>query len=134
MKKDWRDRAKAIMREKRITQADLATALGKSTRGAIGHYFTGRSEPDLEGFRIMSNFLGVSLNYLLNGDTETIKIDSIKLQNCIKAVTSVVDKHGLNISEDQKAKLVSFLYAETPDNQEVSEEKTFELTTFFTTS
>ncbi|MBT7350536.1 helix-turn-helix domain-containing protein [candidate division WWE3 bacterium] len=132
MGRDWRDRAKSIMRDKRITQADLATALGKSTRGAIGHYFTGRSEPDLEGFRVMANFLGVSLNYLLSGDTEILKIDSSKLQDCIKVVAKVVDQYDLDISEDQKAKLVAFLYAETPDNEEVSESKTLELTSFFT--
>ena len=132
MGRDWRDRAKSIMRDKRITQADLATALGKSTRGAIGHYFTGRSEPDLEGFRVMANFLGVSLNYLLSGDTEILKIDSSKLQDCIKVVAKVVDQYDLDISEDQKAKLVAFLYAETPDNEEVSESKTLDLTSFFT--
>jgi len=133
MGRDWRDRAKSIMREKRITQTDLATALGKSTRGAVGHYFTGRSEPDLEGFRVMASFLGVSLNYLLSGDTEELKINSNKLQDCIKVVTKVVDQHNLDISEDQKAKLVAFLYAETPENEEVSEEKTFDLAGFFAT-
>lgn len=132
MGRNWRDRAKSIMREKRITQTDLAAALGKSTRGAVGHYFTGRSEPDLEGFRLMANFLGVSLNYLLSGDTEELKINSNKLQDCIKVVTKVVDQHNLDVSEDQKAKLVAFLYAETPDSEEVSESKTLDLAGFFT--
>jgi transcriptional regulator with XRE-family HTH domain len=130
-KRDWRDRAKAIMSEKRITQADLAAALGKSTRGAIGHYFTGRSEPDLEGFRTMAEFFGVSLNYLLNGDIDDNSINRAKLQQCMDVVRKVIKENKLDLDTDQQSKLVAYLYAETPDNKEVSEVKAFDLAGFF---
>lgn len=123
VKPGWVSRAKQLMREKRITQADLATALGKSTRGAVGHYFTGRSEPDLEGFRLMANYFDVTLCYLLSGDENSLRIHSGKLQNCILEIANAANQHDLNISEEQKAKLIAFLYKETSNNEEVSKDR-----------
>ena len=35
----WIVQAKKIMRDWGITQKDIDSAMGKSTRGAVGHYF-----------------------------------------------------------------------------------------------
>ena len=37
----WIVQAKKIMPDKGITQKDIASGMGISTRGAVGHYFTG---------------------------------------------------------------------------------------------
>lgn len=128
---DWTDRAKSIMHEKRITQADLAKALGKSTRGAIGHYFTGRSEPDLEGFRVMANYFGVSLDFLLSGDGGDTGVNSKKLQDCILAVSNVIEENNIELTAPQQAKLITHVYADTPNNKEASEKKIYDLISIF---
>ena len=61
----WIVQAKKIMREQGITQKDIASAMGKSTRGAVGHYFTGRSQPTLNQLKSLSKYLGVTLAKLL---------------------------------------------------------------------
>ena len=43
----WIVQAKKIMRNKGITQKEISVVMGKSTRGAVGHYFTGRSQPTI---------------------------------------------------------------------------------------
>jgi len=128
----WVARAKRLMMDKGITQGDLAPVLGKSTRGAVGHYFTGRTQPTLEQYQSMADFFNVSLSYLLTGDKDSVKVDSTRLRSCILAVSNVVEKNNLDVSDDQQAKLVAFLYAETPHGEDVSESKTLELATFFT--
>ena len=130
MSKSWVDRAKQLMHEQHITQADLAPVLGKETRGAVGHYFTGVSKPTLEQLQSMSKFFGVSLSYLLEGD-ETDNIDKARLQNCINAVQGCIAKNEIDVSVDQQAKLVAYLYSETKGHKEVSVSKVIELAGFF---
>jgi len=130
---NWANRAKRLMQDKGITQGDLAPILGKETRGAVGHYFTGRTQPTLEQYQAMADFFDVSLSYLLTGDKDSKRINSNKLESCIKVVALVIKKNDLKISEDQQAKLVAFLYAETPNDEEASEATTLDLTSFFVT-
>jgi transcriptional regulator with XRE-family HTH domain len=130
MSKSWVERAKQLMHEKGITQLDLAPVLGKETRGAVGHYFTGVAKPTLEQLTAMAKFFGVSLSYLLEGD-DTDNIDNTKLQNCMKAVQSCIEKNEIDVSVDQQAKLVAYLYSETKGHKEVSVSKVVELAGFF---
>ena len=88
----WAERAKQLMHEQHITQADLASVLGKETRGAVGHYFTGVSKPTLDQLQAMAKFFGVSLSYLVEGD-DTDNIDKKRLKNCINAVQSCISKN-----------------------------------------
>ena len=53
----WIVQAKKIMRDRGITQKDIASAMGKSTRGAVVHYFTGRSQPTLNQLKSLAKYL-----------------------------------------------------------------------------
>ena len=63
----WIDRARLVMDERDITQQDIADALGV-TRGAVGHWLCGRSEPTRSQFVELSDALDVSAGWLLAGE------------------------------------------------------------------
>ncbi len=67
----WIIQAKKLMRNQGVTQKDLASAMGKSTRGAVGHYFTGRSQPTLKQLKSLAKYLGITLAELV--DPENVK-------------------------------------------------------------
>jgi len=62
----WIVQAKKIMRDKGVTQKDIASAMGKSTRGAVGHYFTGRSQPTLNQLKSLAKYLDITLAELVD--------------------------------------------------------------------
>lgn len=66
MKQTWRDRTKQKMKEHDLTQHDLAKFLG-ITRGAAGHYLTGRRQPTIEQVQEIAKFCRVSLSWLVEG-------------------------------------------------------------------
>jgi hypothetical protein len=72
----------------------------------------------------------VSLSYLVEGD-DTDNIDKKRLQNCINAVQTCISKNQIEVSTDQQAKLVAYLYSETKGHKEVSFSKVIELADFF---
>lgn len=63
----WYDRAKKRMRELEITQLDLLKVFGVETRGAIGHYLSGRRDPAPTVFPALADTLSMSLDELLRG-------------------------------------------------------------------
>ena len=64
----WILQAKKIMRNKGITQKDISAVMGKSTRGAVGHYFTGRSQPTLIQLKSLAKYLDITLAELVDPD------------------------------------------------------------------
>jgi len=64
----WQDRAKAVMKERGITQESLKSVLGVSTRGAVGHYLSGRREPSIQQLTDLANHLRVKLEWLVRGE------------------------------------------------------------------
>lgn len=128
---DWIKRVKSLMSEKKITQQDLVAVLGVSTRGAVGHYLTGRTQPNIKQFQALADYLGVSINYIVSGENKDVSINKAKLKQCIAVVNKVIDKNNIELSEDQQSRLVAYLYSETSDKEEISEEKTFDLIGIF---
>lgn len=64
----WQDRARARMDALGLTQEDLLETLGVATRGAVGHYLSGRREPSIGQFDALAKKLGFSsMDELLNG-------------------------------------------------------------------
>ena len=55
----WRDEVKKLMKAKRVTQVDLVPVLGVTTRGAVGHYLSGRRDMTPEQFYALLKYLGV---------------------------------------------------------------------------
>ncbi|MCK5866679.1 MAG: helix-turn-helix transcriptional regulator, partial [Marinobacter adhaerens] len=64
----WQDRVRSVMKEQGITQDALTYVLGVSTRGAVGHYLSGRREPSAAQLQSLAKFLKVNLNWLLTGE------------------------------------------------------------------
>ena len=75
----WIVQAKKIMRDRGITQKDIASAMGKSTRGAVGHYFTGRSQPTLNQLKSLAKYLGITLAELV--DPEGVNNNPFNIDN-----------------------------------------------------
>lgn len=61
----WQERAQARMKELGLTQQDLMAALGVSTRGAVGHYMTGRRDLNAEQLVSLAAKLRMSLDELM---------------------------------------------------------------------
>ncbi len=77
----WIIQAKKIMRNQGITQKDIASAMGKSTRGAVGHYFTGRSQPTVKQLKSLAKYLGITLAELVdpeNVNCNPFNIDTLE--------------------------------------------------------
>lgn len=67
---EWCARAVARMKELGIVQTDLLETFDVTSRGAVGHYLTGRREPSLEQFRRLAAKLKfASMDELLSGAT-----------------------------------------------------------------
>lgn len=69
MTESWIDRARNQMQLLSIPQEKLATNLG-CTRGAVGHYLSGRRNPTLEQLDKIAQLLSVSPAWLLYGLSE----------------------------------------------------------------
>ena len=123
MQDGWIKRAKVLMAERRITQLDLVPVLGKTTRGAVGHYLTGRTSPSIQQLQDLASYFDVSLNFLLYGDDQGAGVNIHKLTQCIKAVTSAAKDLEIDISDDQLAHVAAYLYSDIKSNEEVSAKK-----------
>lgn len=56
-----------------LTQEDLKGAFGVTTRGAVGHYLTGRRTPTPEQLISLADLLQCSVGWLLVGEAGTQK-------------------------------------------------------------
>jgi SOS-response transcriptional repressor LexA len=68
MARTWQERTKERMRDQGLTQDDLRETLEVRTRGAVGHYLSGRRTPTHEQLLRLSKKLGCSISYLLEGE------------------------------------------------------------------
>lgn len=64
MAEEWFARAKRRMREVGVTQEDLKKPLGVKTRGAVGHYLTGRRQPNPRQLGALAKTLQTSVDWL----------------------------------------------------------------------
>ncbi|WP_040219005.1 LexA family protein [Haemophilus parahaemolyticus] len=73
MKKPWNTFIREKMQEKNLKQEDIAEAMDK-TQGAIGHWLTGRRQPNVNEVAQMLNLTGVD-KVILNGDGTVEEFD-----------------------------------------------------------
>jgi|TARA_R110000764_G_scaffold228361_1_gene318862 transcriptional regulator with XRE-family HTH domain len=123
----WIDRAKKEMKRKNLTQQDIAPSMGKSTRGAIGHYFTGRSKPTLEQLENLAKFLGVSLSWLVADSKDIAVVDDDTLELCLQLVEEAQDLAKEDLTPAQMAKMTAYLYRVSKDGKEVNQTSAIEL-------
>jgi len=120
----WITRAKEEMRKQKLTQEDVAKAMGKTTRGAVGHYFTGRSTPNIKQVIKLAEYLKVPFAWLVAGD-ETV--DEELLEMCLQLVEEAELQAKLTLTEKQKAKSVTYLYKLSKEGQQVTNKNALEL-------
>ena len=92
----WHQRLKLRMRERKVTQEKLATALNIS-QGSVGHYVSGRRNPRKEVMEKIADELEVSLDWLA-GKTDTPPIDNREFY----AVPIVTAKNAINLKHYQE--------------------------------
>lgn len=65
----WNDKAKRLLKERNLTQRDLANALkiGVST---VTHKLNGTRKPDIDELMAIARFFNVSAAYLIEDDTD----------------------------------------------------------------
>ena len=61
----WAVAAELLMRSQGLTQEDLKDAFQVTTRGAVGHYMTGRREPSVDQLSGLAKRLGVTVSQLI---------------------------------------------------------------------
>lgn len=83
----WARIAKQVMRGQGITQEDLKETLGVETRGAVGHYMTGRRELSLEQFVRLSRRLGLSVSQLIG--ESPVALDNSKRAEILRPLDSI---------------------------------------------
>lgn len=66
----WAEPVSKLMKAKRIRQADLCEPLGVETRGAVGHYFSGRRDLSIQQAVALADFLKINLS-VFNFDVES---------------------------------------------------------------
>lgn len=67
------EKLKILREDKKISQELASKKLGIS-RGKLGHWETGRTEPNIDEIVRISNFYGCSLEYLMNHSIPKIPI------------------------------------------------------------
>lgn len=68
IKPSWAIIAARQMKVVGLTQDDLLNSFGVTTRGAIGHYFTGRREPTIKQLQRLAEKIGLSIAELIGGE------------------------------------------------------------------
>ena len=66
MSDNWKERLKTLLKQRKLSQEKLANSIG-TTRGAIGHYLSGRRIPSLSQIEAIANSLNVHPAWLLFG-------------------------------------------------------------------
>jgi len=121
---DWIKRAKKLMKEQNLTQKDVADSMGKTTGGAVGHYFTGRSTPNIKQMVGLAKRLGVSFSKLVEGHDV---VDEELLDYCLQLVEQAEADVDLNLSAKQSARMVTYLYKLSQDGHKITTKNALEL-------
>lgn len=84
----WYEKAKRLMTDKKIRQKDLIEIFGVTTRGAVGHYLTGRRQPEPQQMKALAERLGCSLDDLMSdGELDPIQL---KVNTIIRAAEAAL--------------------------------------------
>ncbi len=72
---NFTERFRQLLDRSSITQTELSKRLGFSSQ-AVSKWYTGKAEPDCNTLKTIANIFGVSIDYLLGNEEETIKIEN----------------------------------------------------------
>ena len=72
------NRIKSLRAERKVKQADLATAI-KVSPAALSGYETGKFQADIETYKAIADFFDVSLDYLLGADHQPASSNGVRV-------------------------------------------------------
>ena len=107
--KTWYKRARELMKDLGISQDDVADYM-KITRPAVGHWLSGRREPNIENIIRLSEMLRTSTDYLLKGKKSSLDMDDID-----RKVIGLMDE----LSPTQIARLIEAMEKLVAENYEI---------------
>lgn len=90
------DRINALLKEKHMTQKDLATMIGV-TESALSRYISNEREPKIEVLANLATALDTSVDYLTTGAKPETDFDEIY---------RLVARSSYSLTEDQKIKII----------------------------
>jgi transcriptional regulator with XRE-family HTH domain len=95
----WRQRTKAKMQALAVTQDDLKDVFDVTTRGAVGHYLSGRRTPSPEQLIALGRRLSMSMDELLLGApaSQPPRLNTERLSALIEAILIPVSKKDVPI-------------------------------------
>lgn len=95
----WQNRAKTRMKALGLTQESLAAPLGVKTRGAVGHYFSGRRQLSAEQAIALCRFLDIAHDDLFDSSPKPSPIPSFK-RSCDEDEPSATTLQSRNLESD----------------------------------
>lgn len=97
----WYLAAKRLMKAKKIRQDDLIETLGVKTRGAVGHYLSGRRQPTPAQLIALAGKLGCTVDELLSGEPADPIQD--KINRIVRAAEKAMATSTHKFTEEEKA-------------------------------
>ena len=94
------------MSKKGIKQKDLLKVFEVETRGAVGHYLTGRREPSVNQLKKFADFLGMKLEELIQEEKQiesTVKYTSLETKQNELPSTISEGNQMIRLSEQEGA-------------------------------
>lgn len=91
------------MRELGLRQEDLITVFGVTTRGAIGHYLSGRRQPSPAQLVALSEHLDCSLDWLMKGvNSEPAQNNNGEIEQVAASVLAAVERLSIILTQQPK--------------------------------
>lgn len=109
--KEFCERVKRIMRERKLTQTELSARSGVPAP-SLCRYLRGDTEPRIDIVRSIARALGVAETYLLGLDDETHPVDERQ------QLKQLVARNRHILTEEEKNELVALLYDEDDDTEQ----------------
>lgn len=98
-------RMKQIMRQKQITQEQLAYKLGLGSQAVLNNYINGRSEIPLNVINRFCAELHVPVATLFNNDEITINTENDLVLDIMLVIDEFLEENHLELSGEQRKKL-----------------------------
>lgn len=103
--KEFSERVKRLLQEKKLSQAELSTLSGV-TAPSLCRYLRGDIEPRIDIVRNIAKALGVSEAYLLGLDAEDHAIDERQ------ELKQLVARNRHILTKEDKSEIIALLYGE----------------------
>lgn len=120
-KPEWAVRAERLMKQHGLIQEDLLDAFGVTTRGAVGHYFRGRSHASIEHLEALAQLLDTSTAYLLTGQQLDVN-EGILREAITKQLGAAIDINWITLRDDIPLQVLVDLILKDYCNQVINDQ------------